>query len=142
MPAAPIVIGRRHRLRRAEIIKSAASKRLRLVLPFRENLSTQKPPADTSLAHLLNLGPKSAAWLVRAGVHSRDEVMRLGVIETCRRVRAAGYPASVLLAFALEGALAGCHWRAIPGETRDHLRIEFAKLRTTETRRLKATRRG
>lgn len=110
--------------------------------PFRENLRRKKPAASEELAAQLNLGPKSAAWLFAAGIRSREDLARLGVIETCRRVRAVGHPVSVLLAYALEGALAGCHWQAIPWETKVFLRTEFARLRQEETGRLKAARRG
>jgi hypothetical protein len=108
------------------------------ILPFREPAKR----APHSLAAELNLGPKSAAWLAAAGIRSRDDVARLGVIETCRRVRAAGQPVSVLLAYALEGALAGCHWNAIPWETKLGLRAEFARLRREPAPSIKAARRG
>jgi hypothetical protein len=34
-----------------------------------------------------------------------------------------------VMAYALEGALAGCHWQRIPAETRQWLRTEFAKMK-------------
>jgi hypothetical protein len=108
------------------------------IRPFRESSSRGRP----SLAAELNLGPKSAAWLMAAGVRSRDDIAHLGVMETCRRVHAAGQPVSVLLAYALEGALAGCQWNAIPWETKQALRTEFSKLRRESPPRLKAARRG
>ena len=103
--------------------------RARPLLPFRKNLRRKKNAGAGNLAAQLNLGPKSAAWLHAAGIRSRDDVARLGPIETCRRVHAAGQPVSVLLAYALEGALAGCHWNAIPWETKQFLRTEFAKMK-------------
>ena len=36
------------------------------------------------------------------------------------------------MAYALEAGLAGCHWQAIPAETKQFLRVEFAKLRREE----------
>ncbi len=33
------------------------------------------------------------------------------------------------MAYALEGALAGCHWNEISAETRQWLRAEFARMR-------------
>lgn len=91
-------------------------------LPFRS-------PAGGELSALFNLGPKSSAWLADAGITTRAELARLGPIEACRRVRAAGHPASLLLAYALEAALMGCHWQALPPDFRQHLRLEFAKLK-------------
>lgn len=61
-----------------------------------------------------------------------DEVRRLGPIEVCRQLRARGHPVSVVMAYALEGALAGCHWNAIPWETKDELRLRFAKMKAAE----------
>lgn len=119
-------------VRLSALVKPRSRRRAQPLLPFRENLRSPRI-ADGELATQLNLGPKSAAWLVGAGIRSRDDVARLGVIETCRRVRARGHPVSVLLAYALEGALAGCHWQAIPWETKCFLRAEFAKLRRAET---------
>lgn len=80
-------------------------------------------------AQFLNVGPKSAAWLADAGIHSLDDVRRLGPVESCRRMRARGHEVSVVMAYALEGALAGCHWNAIPAETREVLRVEFLRMK-------------
>lgn len=81
------------------------------------------------LAALLNLGPKSAAWLAATGIGSREQIAALGAIGTCRRLRTAGFPVSVLLAYALEGALTGCHWNELPPETKQWLRGEFARMK-------------
>lgn len=78
---------------------------------------------------LLNLGPKSEAWLVSIGVTTRDQLAKLGPIGTCRRLRDAGRPVSVLMAYAIEGALTGTHWNALAPETKHWLRAEFAQLR-------------
>lgn len=43
-----------------------------------------------------NLGPKSSEWLASIGVHTLDDVARLDVVETYRRVKAA-YPQKVTL---------------------------------------------
>jgi len=100
------------------------------IRPFRE-----KPDARHSLQASLNLGPKSAGWLIGAGIHSLDQVRKLGPIEACRRLRAAGYPVSVVMAYALEGALTGCHWNEIPGEAKEFLRIEFTRMKNTSKSR-------
>lgn len=94
------------------------------IRPFRE-----KPDARRSLAAELNLGPKSSAWLVAISIKSLKQVQALGPIEVCRRLRKAGYPVSVLMAYALEGAVMGCHWNAIPWETKQFLRTEFARMK-------------
>lgn len=78
---------------------------------------------------MLNLGPKSSAWLTAAGIHNREQLEKIGPIEACRRIRAAGHPVNVLMAYAIEGGLSGTHWNKLPQETRQWLRTEFSKLR-------------
>lgn len=81
---------------------------------------------------MLNLGPKSAAWLASLGLTTREQLAALGPIETCRRLRAAGQPVSVLMAYALEGALTHTHWNQIPPETKEWLRAEFAQTKRSQ----------
>jgi len=99
------------------------------ILPFRD-----APRERVGFGAILNLGPKSSAWLIEAGIKTMDDVRRLGPIEVCRLLRARGYPVSVMMAYALEGALGGCHWNAIPWEIRDDLRLKFAKMKATEAK--------
>ena len=74
---------------------------------------------------LRNLGPKSAQLLSAIGITDRDHLARLGAIETCRRLRDAGQPVSLNMAYAIEGALMDCDWREIPHEFRDQLRRDW-----------------
>lgn len=98
------------------------------IRPFRNERGAASE-ANAELGALLNLGPKSAAWLYAAGIRSRADLEKAGPIEACRRIRNAGQPVSVLLAYALEGALMGCPWNALPHDFKQHLRLEFAKLK-------------
>ncbi|HEX7112388.1 MAG TPA: TfoX/Sxy family protein [Mizugakiibacter sp.] len=68
-----------------------------------------------------NIGPKSAAWLRQVGVHTQADLERLGAVETYLRVKRAGFRASLNLLYALEGALAGCHWAELSAERRGEL---------------------
>lgn len=87
---------------------------------------------DDDLSGMLNLGPKSAAWLRDAGIRSVSDLRTAGPIEACRRIQESGQPVSLLMAYAIEGALTGCHWSKIPVESREWLRVEFAAtFRTT-----------
>lgn len=54
------------------------------------------------------------------------------MIEVCRRLRASGVPVSVVMTYALEGALGGCKWNEIPGESRQWLRAEFQRMKAAE----------
>ena len=103
------------------------------LLPFRTAPAGRaKASAPGELGTLLNLGPKSSVWLAAAGIHTRAELERLGPIEACRRIRRAGHPVSVLLAYAIEGGLMGCHWTAIPPGFKQQLKVDFARMRRAE----------
>ncbi len=73
-----------------------------------------------------NLGPKSREWLASVGVHSLEEVTRLGAVETYRRVKAA-YPEKVTLnmLWGLQAALLGIPWNLLPQDVKDQLRKEL-----------------
>jgi hypothetical protein len=94
------------------------------IRPFREPRA-----ADRNLGALLNIGPKSSAWLGEAGIRSIDQVRTLGPIGVCRKLFEQGRPVSMLLAYAIEGGLGGVHWNEIPWETKHALRLEFAEMK-------------
>ncbi|HLF72889.1 MAG TPA: TfoX/Sxy family protein [Anaerolineales bacterium] len=70
-----------------------------------------------------NIGPKSRQWLASVGVHTLDDVVRLGVVETYKRVRAA-YPekVSLNLLYALQGALLDLPWNEVPPDIKEELK--------------------
>jgi DNA transformation protein len=101
-------------------------------------IKIDRAPAQRSqrageIAAMLNLGPKTAAWLDAAGIHTRAQVVKLGPIGVCRQLLESGRPVNVLMAYAVEGGLSGTHWNALPAESKLWLRAEFAKMRA-ETR--------
>ncbi len=63
-----------------------------------------------------NIGPKSAAWLRQVGVRTQEDLERLGAVEAFMKVKRAGFKPSLNLLYALEGALANCHWAELPDE--------------------------
>lgn len=70
-----------------------------------------------------NMGPKSSEWLASVGVHSLDDVAKLGVVETYRRVRAA-YPekVSLNLLYGLQAALLDLPWNELPPDIKEELK--------------------
>lgn len=80
--------------------------------------------AAESLAALVNLGPVSAGWLVRAGIRSPAALRRLGAIAAFNRVaiHRGGVGVTFNLLYALEGALRGIRWDYMPREVRETLR--------------------
>jgi hypothetical protein len=68
-----------------------------------------------------NVGPKSAAWLRQVGVRTQDDLLRLGAVEAFMKVKRAGFKPSLNLLYALEGALADCHWADLSAERKAEL---------------------
>lgn len=70
-----------------------------------------------------NMGPKSSEWLATIGVHTLDDVARLGVVETYRRVKAA-YPekVSLNLLYGLQAALLDLPWNELPHDIKEELK--------------------
>ncbi|HEX5839281.1 MAG TPA: TfoX/Sxy family protein [Anaerolineales bacterium] len=70
-----------------------------------------------------NMGPKSTEWLASVGIHSLDDVAKLGVVETYRRVKAA-YPekVSLNLLYGLQAALLDLPWNELPPDIKEQLK--------------------
>ncbi len=69
---------------------------------------------NDELQHLRNLGKTSAQWLHAVGIHSANDLRRLGSVDAYRAVRARGFRASKVLLYAIEGALLDVHWNELP----------------------------
>ncbi len=69
---------------------------------------------NDELQHLKNLGKTSAQWLHAVGIHSANDLRRLGAVSAYRAVRARGFRASKVLLYAIEGALLDVHWNQLP----------------------------
>lgn len=70
---------------------------------------------------LLNIGPKSTAWLRQVGIRSAEELQAAGSVGAFVKVRRAGFKPSLNLLYALEGALTGVHWQQVPAERRSEM---------------------
>ncbi len=71
---------------------------------------------------LKNIGPTSAQWLRAIGIHSREDLERIGSVEAFRLVKAHGFNASLNLLYALEAALQEVHWTALSPQTKAKLK--------------------
>jgi DNA transformation protein len=60
--------------------------------------------------------------LREAGIQTLADLKRVGVVEAWQRCALGGHPVSLILAYALEGALRGLDWRELPKADRDRLR--------------------
>ena len=83
--------------------------------------------SQRALADLLNLGPKTAAWLADVGIASEAELRRAGAVAAYRRLKHAR-PREVSLnaLWALYGALTGVAWNRIDAAAKVRLRAEVA----------------
>jgi len=70
---------------------------------------------------LLNIGPKSAAWLRQVGIRTREQLNEAGALGAFIRIKRAGFRPGLNLLYALEGAINDCHWREVPEARRGEL---------------------
>jgi hypothetical protein len=73
---------------------------------------------------LLNIGPKSAAWLRQVGIRTLEDLQRLGAVGAFLKVKKAGFRPSLNLLYALAGAERGCHWTALSAEDKNAMVLE------------------
>ena len=79
--------------------------------------------SNRRLDHLLNLGPASATRLREVGIADEAALRRVGAVAAYRRVKHA-FPreTTLVLLYALAGALADIPWAALSPTDRDKLR--------------------
>lgn len=73
-----------------------------------------------------NVGPKSREWLAAVGINNLDDVAKLGVVETYKRVKAA-YPekVSLNLLYGLQAALLDLPWNELPPDIKAELKRQI-----------------
>lgn len=85
--------------------------------------------AETDLSepidNLLNLGPKSAAWLRDVGIRTIADLERFGPIAAFQLVRQREPKASLNLLWALAAGLAGKDWRTLTDDEKAGLQREL-----------------
>lgn len=81
------------------------------------------------LADLPNLGREGVRWLLAAGITTPAELQRLGAVEAARRIRRLrpDDPPCRSFVAALEGAVRGVRWHAIPKAEREALWREYER---------------
>ena len=73
---------------------------------------------------LLNIGPKSYAWLKQVGIRTSEDLKRLGAMEVFMKVKKAGFRPSLNLLYALAGAEQERHWNTLTAEEKNALVVE------------------
>lgn len=69
-----------------------------------------------------NIGPKSAAWIVEAGITSLAQLEELGAPYVWQMIKVIRPEVSLVLLYALQGAIDDCHWSEIDGALEAQLR--------------------
>lgn len=73
------------------------------------------------LLTLRNLGKTSAQWLHASGIHTADDLRRLGAVNAYQAVKSRGFSASRVLLYAIEGALRDMNWKELPESLKNEL---------------------
>lgn len=77
---------------------------------------------------LRNLGPKSQSWLAAVGIETIAQLRSAGAVAAYLLVRQAGFPATLNLLWALEGALRDIDWRTLSEVDKSRLQEELERL--------------
>jgi DNA transformation protein and related proteins len=78
------------------------------------------------LTKLPNIGAVLAEKLTEAGITCYEDLVSLGSIEALLKIRASIDPGACYnMLYAIEGAIRGVRWHAIPKEERQQLKDEF-----------------
>jgi len=84
-------------------------------------MTTEKTPDK-----LLNIGPKSYAWLKQVGIRTPEDLKRLGALEVFMKVKKAGFRPSLNLLYALAGAEQDRHWNTLSADEKNALVVEVS----------------
>ena len=84
--------------------------------------SLWSPIMASDLIKLKNIGPASVRQLREVGIEDAAALRRLGAVAAYRRLKHA-FPreVSLVMLYALEGALRGCHWNRLPPGIKEKL---------------------
>jgi DNA transformation protein len=76
---------------------------------------------------MMNLGPKSTQWLKEVGIHTKEDLERIGPIEAYLKVKekSSSMKPSLLLLYALVGAVKEVHWQKVAREEKEQLLMEL-----------------
>lgn len=83
---------------------------------------------NSELLQMKNLGRTSTQWLHASGIHSAADLRRIGAAHAYHAVRTRGFPASMALMYAIEGALLDQHWCELSHEVKASLNEQLKRL--------------
>jgi TfoX C-terminal domain len=74
------------------------------------------------ISKMRNLGSKSEAMLAKIGVNSSIDLEHLGAVEAFRRLRASDEKVSLVMLYAMHGALTNQAWEMLPADEKQALK--------------------
>lgn len=79
---------------------------------------------------MINLGPQSVTWLKELGIHTEEDLRKRDILEVYLEIKAQ-HPekATLMMLWALQGALLDINCLYLPAEIKDQLRQELAERR-------------
>lgn len=75
----------------------------------------------SNLHELKNLGNTSVNWLQAVGIHTYDELRKIGAVEAYIKIKKRGFRVSKVLLYAIQGALLDTHWNDLDPDLKDSL---------------------
>lgn len=81
----------------------------------------KNPTGSSSVEEGLNLGPKSRALLAGIGIHTLDDLRGAGAVNTYLELKLRELPVSLVMLYALEGAITNTHWLVVKRERKREL---------------------
>jgi len=79
---------------------------------------------EDDLSSLKNLGTASINILHAIGIKSRQDLQRMGSVNTYLKIKARGIRVSKVMLYALEGALLNVHWKELDAGIKTRLLAE------------------
>jgi TfoX C-terminal domain len=75
------------------------------------------------ISKMRNLGAKSEAMLAKIGVNSSVDLEHLGAVEAFKRLQTSGEQVSLLMLYAMHGALTNQAWEMLPPDEKQALKL-------------------
>lgn len=82
----------------------------------------------TQLSDLHSFGPASQHWLNTIGIYTLSDLEKIGAVEAYRQLKQLGFPVSLNLVYAIEGAILNTPWNHLPPDIRQRLKKQVQQL--------------
>ncbi|PIQ75967.1 hypothetical protein COU78_03320 [Candidatus Peregrinibacteria bacterium CG10_big_fil_rev_8_21_14_0_10_49_24] len=84
--------------------------------------------ANTPIKDLPNLGRACEEWFARIGIHTKGDIEKIGIVRLYAMMKEIKPNASIVLLWALFGAMNDMRFDEVPDEIKEKLRAQLAAL--------------